>query len=152
MQIDWTPLDFAERCNDKVKKEEVKPTLMGKYSLLVAAQVGTAEFVAKYIAQGADLAARDGCGRTALVVACEQGTSRLPRSSSRPRTPRAPLTSWAAMASRPCCGRRSADGTAWRRACASAAPRPRAGLALFRGEAGAVQVDLKERTVAFAGS
>jgi len=25
-------------------------------------------------------------------------------------------------------------------------------LALFRGEAGAVQVDLKERTVAFAGS
>ena len=36
------------------------------------------------------------------------------------------------------------------RECGAAAARR--ALALFRGEAGAVQVDLKERTVAFAGS
>ncbi len=73
MQIDWAPLDFAVCCNDKVKKEEVKATLMGKYSLLVAAQAGTAEFVMKHIAQGAHLAARDGCRRTALVLSCAHG-------------------------------------------------------------------------------
>jgi hypothetical protein len=44
-------------------------------------------------------------------------------------------------------GRRGAEHARVRRR-----GRAPAALALFRGEAGAVQVDLKERTVAFAGS
>ena len=37
-----TPLDYAEYCGDEVKKEEVK-AVFAKHSLLLAAQVGTAE-------------------------------------------------------------------------------------------------------------
>ena len=37
-----TALDFVERCDDEVKKEEVK-AVFAKHSLLLAAQVGTAE-------------------------------------------------------------------------------------------------------------
>ena len=36
------PLDWAECCDDEVKKEEVK-AVFAKHSLLLAAQVGTAE-------------------------------------------------------------------------------------------------------------
>ena len=51
----------------------VVEALQGKHSLLVAAHVGSAELVAEHIGKGADLAARDGRGRTALLLACAHG-------------------------------------------------------------------------------
>jgi ankyrin repeat protein len=58
---------------DVAKNDEVKAVFFS-HSLLVAAQFGKEEFVAAHIArEGADLAARDGGGRTALVVACAHG-------------------------------------------------------------------------------
>ena len=47
--------------------------LQGKHSLLVAAHAGSAELVAEHVTKGADLAARDGHGRTALLLACAHG-------------------------------------------------------------------------------
>jgi len=50
---------------------------LAKRSLMAAAQAGSAELVAEHVAQGADLAARDGHGRTALMAACAQGHPRI---------------------------------------------------------------------------
>ena len=54
----------------------VVEALQGKRSLLVAAQAGSAELVAEHLdnsIKGADLAAGDGRGRTALMAASEHG-------------------------------------------------------------------------------
>ena len=55
------------------EKMEAVVQLLGKHSLLVAAQAGSAELVAEHLGKGADLAARDGRGRTALMAASEYG-------------------------------------------------------------------------------
>jgi hypothetical protein len=157
-------MDFAERCKAEVKKEEGKATLMGKYSLLLAAQAGTAEFVAKHIAQGADLAARDGCGRTVLVVACAHGHKPAAAQLVAPTHAAGALDvvggdgfsallwaeerGWHGVAQ----SLRECGAAAARRPGAALAAACRPALALFSGEAGAVLVDVKERTVAFAGS
>ena len=54
-------------------KMEAVVQLLAKRSLLAAAKAGSAELVAEHVAQGADLAARDGRGRTALMAASECG-------------------------------------------------------------------------------
>jgi ankyrin repeat protein len=126
-----------------------------KHSLRAAAQVGDAELVAEHIArEGADLAARDGCGRTALVVACAHGHEPAAAQLVAPTHAAGALDVvgsdgfsallWAEE--------RGLDGVAQSlRECGAAAVR-RPAFALFRGEAGAVQVDVKERTVTFTGS
>ncbi len=109
--------------------------------------------MAKHIAHGADLAARDGCGRTALVVACAHGHEPAAAQLVSPTHAAGALDVvggdgfsallWAEE--------RGWDGVAQNlRECGAAVVR-RPALALFRGEAGAVQVDVKGRTVAFAG-
>ena len=64
--------EAAAAAIDYAKTEEIQAAF-AKHSLLVAAQVGSAELVAEHIAKGADLAARDGRGRTALMAASEHG-------------------------------------------------------------------------------
>jgi len=140
------PFDYA-------KKDEVK-TVFARHSLLAAAQFGKEELVAEHIAQGANLAARDGRGRTALVIACAHGHEKAATQLVAPTHAAGALDVvggdgfsallWAEE--------RGWDGVAQSlRECGAAAAR-RPALALFRGEAGAVQVDVKERTVAFMGS
>ena len=58
---------------DAERMAAVVEALQGKHSLLVAAHAGSAELVAEHIGKGADLAARDGRGRTALLLACAHG-------------------------------------------------------------------------------
>ena len=110
--------------------------------------------MAEHIAQCADLEARDGCGRTALVVACAHGQKAAASLLIAPTHAAGALDVvgsdgfsallWAEE--------RGWDGVVQSlRECGSAAVR-RPALALFRGEAGAVQVDVEARTVAFAGS
>ena len=141
-----TPVDYA--CNEEVK------AVFFRHSLLLAAQFGKEEFVAEHIAQGADLAARDGCGRTALVVACAHGQRAAAALLVEPTKAADALDAvgrdgfsalmWAED--------RGLDGVALSLRECVAAPVRRPALALFRGEAGAVQVDLEARTVAFTGS
>ena len=53
-----TALDFVERCDDEVKKEEVKTAMRehgAKHSLFYAAEKGMVELVADLIKEGADV-------------------------------------------------------------------------------------------------
>jgi hypothetical protein len=118
-----------------------------------ACVAGVCGVVELLVAAGANLAARDGCGRTALVVACAHGHEKAAAQLVVPTHATGALNVvggdgfsallWAEE--------RGLDGVAQslRECGATVLRRP---LALFRGEWGAVQVDMKERTVTFAGS
>ena len=57
-----TALDFVERCDDEVKKEEVKTALRehgAKHSLFYAAKEGMVELVADLIKEGANVNEKD---------------------------------------------------------------------------------------------
>jgi hypothetical protein len=141
-----SPLDVS-------KKTEVT-TVSARHSLLLAAVVGMAELVAEHIAQGADFAARDGWGRTALVLALAHGHEAAAALLVEPTRAAGALDvlgcdGFSALLWAEEC---LVDGGAQRvLECGAAAVR-RPALALFRGEAGAVQVDVEARTVAFTGS
>jgi len=151
-----TALDFSLQNPLAIDGDKMAAVVGGlaKHSLLAAAQVGDAELVAEHMAQGADLAARDGCGRTALVVACAHGHEKAASQLVVPTHATGALNVvggdgfsallWAEE--------RGLDGVAQSlRKCGAAAVR-RPALTLFRGEASAVHVDVNERTVAFTGS
>jgi len=128
--------------------------VLAKHSLRAAAQVGDAELVAEHIAQGADLAARNGCGRTALVVACAHGHEKAAAHLVVPThaTGAINVVGGDGFSALLWAEERGLDGVAQSlRECGAAAVR-RPALTLFRGEWGAVQVDIEERTVVFAGS
>jgi hypothetical protein len=138
---------------DVSKKTEVT-TVFARNSLMLAAIVGMAELVAEHIAQGANLAARDGWGRTALVLALAHGHEAAAAMLVEPTRAAGALDVlgcdgfsallWAEE--------RLLDGVAQRLLECGAAAVRRPSLALFRGEAGAVHVDVEARTVAFTGS
>ena len=152
-EIGRTALDWAERCDDEVRKEEVKAVL-ARHSLLAAARFGKEELVAEHIASGADLAARDGCRRTSLLLACanahEKAGRRLVAGTKAAGALHAVGSDgFSALMWAEECG---LDGVAQSLRGCGAAAGARPALALFRGEAGAVQVDVEARTVAFTGS
>jgi hypothetical protein len=136
------------------QNEEVK-TVFFMHSLLLAARFGKEELVAEHIARGGtDLAARGVCGRTALLLACVNGQKAAAVLLVAPTHAAGALDfvgsdgfsalMWAEE-------RGLSDVAQRLRECGAADVR-RPDLALFRGEWGAVQVDVKERTVAFMGS
>ena len=106
-----TALDGAENGKTALDGAKNDKAVFARHSLLAAAQFGTEELMAEHIAcEGTDLAACDGCRRTALVVACDKQHAA------------GALDVLGGDGFSALLGRRSADGTAWRRACASAAP------------------------------
>ena len=141
-----TPLDYA-------KTEEVK-AVFAKHSLLAAIRFDRDEQVAEHIAAGADLKARDSLGWTALLLACAHGHEAAAALLAEPSQAAGVLDAvgddgfsallWAEE--------RGLGSVAQKlRECGAAAVR-RPALALFRGECGAVQIKVAERTVAFAHS
>ena len=95
-----TALDWAEDCDDEVKKEEVKTALRehgAKHSLFYAAEKGMVEQVADLIKEGADVNDKNDvslkCARNrACAGACPE--CRVPCAGERHRLPRPLLSLW----------------------------------------------------------
>ena len=179
-----TAVDLALQNPEKM---EAVVQLLAKRSLRAAAQAGSAEFVAEHVAQGADLAARDGRGRTALMAASEYGfpgiVTALLAAGAKPdlvnKDNKTALLlacvfgheAAAALLVDPTKAADALDAVGddgfsallWAeerglrsvaqklRECGAAAVR-RPALSLFRGECGAVQIKVSERTVAVGHS
>ena len=69
-----TALDGAENGKTALDGAKNDKAVFARHSLLAAAQFGTEELMAEHIAcEGTDLAACDGCRRTALLLASKGG-------------------------------------------------------------------------------
>jgi len=118
-----------------------------------ASYSGHAVVVQTLLEHGADVAARDSCGRTALLLACAHGHDAVVALLGAPTRAAGALDAIASsgFSALLWAEERGMDVVAQRLRELGAAAVRRPALALFRGEAGAVQVDVEARTVAFAG-
>ena len=138
-----TVLDYAET-------EEVKAAF-AEHSFLAAILLDRKEQVAGHIAKGADLAACDDLGRTALLLACAHGHEAAAALLVDPTMATDALDAvgddgFSALLWAEEHGLRSVAQRL--RECGAAAVR-RPALSLFRGDPAKVQIKVAERTVAF---
>ena len=130
-------------------EEEVKAAF-AEHSLLVAILLDRKEQVTEHLAKGA-ASARDGRGRTALLLACVHGHESAAALLAEPSQAAGVLD---AVGDDGVSALLWAEERGWGsvaqklRECGAAAVR-RPALSLFRGKRGAVQIKVTERTVAF---
>jgi hypothetical protein len=133
-------------------EEEVKAAF-AEHSLLVAILLDRKEQVTEHLAKGA-ASARDGRGRTALLLACVHGHESAAALLAEPSQAAGVLD---AVGDDGVSALLWAEERGWGsvaqklRECGAAAVR-RPALSLFRGKRGAVQIKVTERTVAFVHS